>query len=41
MFEMMDANHDGKIDQAERDAMKTKWKALSGKHEMDTEAKPK
>jgi Ca2+-binding EF-hand superfamily protein len=41
MFEMLDANHDGKIDQAERDAMKTKWKEHDGKHEMDTEAKPK
>ncbi len=26
MFDMMDTNHDGKIDQAERDAMKAKWK---------------
>jgi Ca2+-binding EF-hand superfamily protein len=25
-FAMMDANKDGKIDQAERDAMKAKWK---------------
>jgi hypothetical protein len=41
MFTMMDANHDGKIDQAERNAMKGKWKEHHEKHEMENEAKPK
>ncbi len=35
MFNMMDTNHDGKIDQAERDAMKAKWKEHHEKHEME------
>ena len=43
MFAMMDTNKDGKIDQAERDAMKAKWKdhKMEDKHDMDKEAKPK
>ncbi len=41
MFDMMDTNHDGKIDQAERDAMKGKWKEHHEEHEMGNEAKPK
>jgi uncharacterized membrane protein YebE (DUF533 family) len=45
-FAMMDANNDGKIDQAERDAMKAKWKEHhhSGNHgsgEMEHGATPK
>jgi Ca2+-binding EF-hand superfamily protein len=33
-FAMMDANKDGKIDQAEKDAMKAKWKEHKS-HDMD------
>jgi Ca2+-binding EF-hand superfamily protein len=34
-FAMMDANKDGKIDQAERDAMKAKWKEHHKSGEME------
>jgi len=39
----MDTNKDGKIDQAERDAMKAKREGhkMDDKHDMDKEAKPK
>jgi EF hand len=33
MFAKMDANNDGKIDQAERDVMKAKWKEHHGEME--------
>ncbi len=39
MFTKMDANKDGKIDQAERDAMKAKWQEHHKDHEMKPEAK--
>ncbi len=32
MFAKMDTNNDGKIDQAERDAMKAKWKDHHQRH---------
>jgi Ca2+-binding EF-hand superfamily protein len=35
MFAKMDANKDGKIDQAERDAMKAKWKEHRKSGEME------
>jgi Ca2+-binding EF-hand superfamily protein len=35
MFAKMDANNDGKIDQAERDAMKEKWKEHHKSGEME------
>ena len=39
MFAKMDANKDGKVDQAERDAMKAKWKEHreSGEHHKSGE----
>jgi hypothetical protein len=39
MFAKMDANNDGKIDQAERDATKAKWKEHHKDHEMKQDAK--
>ncbi len=39
MFAKMDANKDGKIDQAERDAMKAKMQEHHKDHEMKQEAK--
>jgi Ca2+-binding EF-hand superfamily protein len=41
MFDKLDTNHDGKIDQAERDAMKAKMHEYHEKHEMENETKPK
>jgi Ca2+-binding EF-hand superfamily protein len=38
-FAKMDANKDGKIDQAERDAMKAKWEEHHKKPEVKPEAK--
>ena len=38
-FAKMDANKDGKIEQAERDAMKAKWKEHHNQSEIKTEAK--
>jgi Ca2+-binding EF-hand superfamily protein len=35
MFAKMDANKDGKVDQAERDAMKAKWKEHHQSGEME------
>jgi uncharacterized membrane protein YebE (DUF533 family) len=39
MFAKMDANNDGKVDQAERDAMKAKMKEHHKDHEMKHETK--
>jgi hypothetical protein len=41
MFAKMDANKDDKIDQAERDAMKAKWKEHQQSGEMEHGADPK
>lgn len=38
-FAKMDANKDGKIEQAERDAMKGKWKEYRNKSDVKPEAK--
>ena len=38
-FTKMDANNDGKIEQAERDAMKAKWKEHHKKPEVNPEVK--
>ncbi len=38
-FAKLDANNDGKIEQAERDAMKAKWKEHHKKPEVKPEAK--
>jgi hypothetical protein len=38
-FAKMDANKDGKIEQAERDAMKAKWKEHHRKADVKPEAK--